>query len=68
MISHIYICKRKKNELIDAENRFRLPEAGQEWGTGEIGKVVKRYKLSNYKTSHGDVMYNMVTIINNTTM
>ena len=37
------------------------------YGVGEISEVQK-IQTSSYKISDGDIMYNMVTIVHNTTL
>ena len=44
-----------------------LPEA-REWEVGAICEVSQKAQNSSYKISRDDVMYHMVTIVNNTVL
>lgn len=41
-------------------------KGGRGWGEGEIGEGGPKVSTSSYKTSHGDVTYSTVTVVNNT--
>ena len=57
---------KKENKLIDTENRLVVARReGDGWWDKQV-KVIKRYKILVIKSiSHGDLMYIMVTIVNN---
>ena len=52
--------KKKKN--IDAENTLVIAKVVWGW----VKQRVQKVQISNYKLSHGSVMYGMMTIVNNT--
>ena len=65
------ICGILKNNDKNQTHRYREQIGGcQRWGTGEWAKWVKevtKRKLPVIKyTVHGDAIYNMMTIVNNT--
>ena len=51
--------------LIDTDNRL-LVAKGSQCGVGKMGKGSQKLQSSIYKISHEEVMYSMVTIVNNT--
>ena len=53
------------SELIDTKNRLVVAK-GRRWDLGNMVKVVKKYKLP--VISSGDVMHNVVTIVNSTVL
>ena len=53
------------SELIDTKNRLVVAK-GRRWDLGNMMKVVKKYKLP--VISSGDVMHNVVTIVNSTVL
>lgn len=44
MQSHLHVELKKKNKLIDTENRLMAARSGA-GGVGEMGEGVRRYKL-----------------------
>lgn len=58
--------KTKQNKkLIAAENRLVVAR-GMELRVGEMDEWGQKAHTFSYKINHEDVMYNMVTIVNNT--
>ena len=57
------ICRSFKNK----QNELRYGEQIDDWGgRGKIGEGGQKVQTSIYNISRGDVMYSMVTIVNNT--
>ena len=52
-------------KLIDTENKLVVPRAERRLGWVKWVEGVKRYKICIKYISHGDVMYSMMTIVNN---
>ena len=56
----------KKAKLIETQSRI---EVTRYCGVGKTGDVGQRVQTSSYKMNKsGDLMYNMVTIVNNTAL
>ena len=52
----------KGKKKIDAENRPVIAKVAWGW----VKQRVQKVQISNYKLSHGNVMYSMMTTVNNT--
>ena len=52
----------KGKKKIDAENRQVIAKVAWGW----VKQRVQKVQISNYKLSHGTVMYSMMTTVNNT--
>ena len=55
------------NKLRETENSLVIVR-GRVWGVGEMDKSGQKAQTSSYKISCGDVMNDMVTIVNNTVL
>ena len=63
-----YMWNLNKNQKHQA-HRYREQIGGcqrQGVGVGEMGEGRQKVQTFSYKISHGDVIYSMVTIVNNT--
>ena len=63
--------KRQKTELTDTENRLVVALGGSGvkvhvWRVGKMGEGSQNVRTSIYKISPEDVMYTIVTIVNDT--
>lgn len=56
---------KKPYKLIDTENRLVLARSEGMWKMGEWDQ---KAQTSSYKVSHRDIMYSMVTAVNNTVL
>ena len=56
--------ERKKTEFIKTENRIVIAK-GEVWGVAEMGEDGQKVQNFRYKISSGNVMYCMVSIVNN---
>ena len=67
-IQNIKQYKNKTNPNLQIQGTDgQLPEAESKGvEVGEMGKGCEKVQISTYKISHGDVIYSMVTIVNNT--
>ena len=67
---HFYVESKKKNtKTLPLKLSYR-EDTGccQRWGVGEVGEVGQRYKFPVTKSSSGDVIYSLVTIVHNTVL
>lgn len=66
----LFICEnsnpnKTKICLIDTENRLVFARGGG-GGSAKMGKGGQKIQTFGYKICHGDIMYSIVIIINNT--
>jgi len=61
--------KKKNTKTLPLKLSYR-EDTGccQRWGVGEVGEVGQRYKFPVTKSSSGDVIYSLVTIVHNTVL
>ena len=57
----------KAERVIDTENRWVVDRGGG-CSRDEMGECGQKVQISSYKISHGNVMYSMVTMVNNTVL
>ena len=63
--SHLHTKSTKNPKLIDTENTFVCSCQRQRWGMGKMADGDQKVQTSSYKISYEDVMYSMLTIVNN---
>lgn len=57
----------KETKLIETENRLAVAR-GSMWQVGKMGEGSQKVKTPGFKSSSGDIRYNIITIINNTVL
>ena len=57
----------KVSKFIDTENQLVVAR-GSGCSLGKMGEGGQEVQTSIYKISHGDIMYRMLTIVNNTVL
>ena len=61
---------KKQNKQTKTTSSYRQTDDCHRWGLGmgRMGEGGQKIQSSSYKISHGEIMYNVVTIVNNTVL